>query len=88
MTKGQLWIAVIVVVIILIIGEVIVHSHTQSSAQAGPTAAQITAANDCIVLCQTAFYSESDAAGSSNQEQACENDCNKSAGISASTTSS
>lgn len=87
MTKGQLGIVILVIVIALIGIAVAVHNHTQSATQAqtGPTAEQTTAASDCIELCQT-VYDESGASGVSNQEQACENVCNKSAGISASTT--
>ncbi len=87
MTKAQVWMAVIVIIIIFVVAEVVIHTtHTnnQPQKQTTTTNVQTTVANDCIVMCQNVF-DESDSATSSNQEQSCENVCNKSAGLPIST---
>ena len=91
MTKTQACIAGIVIVFTIGVVALAVHRHSQEQASGGATAGapaapeapsqtQLTAAAECITLCQTA-YNGSGTGAPSAQETACENLCNKSAGL-------
>ncbi|GEM_PF-1742017 len=88
MSKNQLFI-LIIVIILIILGVEIALRQQGGATSAGanlPSQTQINAVNDCVELCQT-VYDESGTGENSSKEQVCENACNNAAGMSTSTNS-
>ena len=87
MTKTQLFIFVIVVILVLLGVEIALHHQGAATGSSNlPSQDQITAVNDCVELCQT-VYDEGGTGQVSPKEQACENTCYTSAGLATSTSS-
>jgi len=85
MTKTQLFIAVIVIILVILGVEIALH-HGGSATGGGnlPSSTQVNAVNTCVELCQT-VYDESGTGAVSAKEQACENACYTGAGMATST---